>query len=351
MNSFFSTHLMDWHRLENDRQMPWKGEKDPYKIWLSEVILQQTRVEQGWSYYERFVSAFPTIADLADAPEARVFKLWEGLGYYSRCRNLIFTAKTISKERNGNFPRDLDGLLALKGVGPYTAAAIASFAFDRPHAVVDGNVMRVLSRFFGHAVPVDGPEGKKLFSSLAQRLLDKKDPAGWNQAIMDLGATICKPRSARCSDCPLQQRCVAYQQDRIAELPVKAKKAARRKRYFYYIVVERRGRWLVRERSARDIWRHLHDFPLIEKDHPEKSEAIWKEIRRSDPSQPATYPATAILGPYRQLLTHQEVEATFFKVKAGDTFNVPEGYRWVPRKALQELAFPRLIVSFMAENG
>ena len=342
---------MDWHRLENDRQMPWKGEKDPYKIWLSEVILQQTRVEQGWAYYERFVAAFPTVTDLAKAPETRVFKLWEGLGYYSRCRNLIFTARQIANERQGEFPRDLEGLLALKGVGAYTAAAIASFAFGLPHAVVDGNVMRVLSRFFGHAEPVDGPEGKRLFSSLAQSLLDREDPAGWNQAIMDLGATVCKPKAPCCTACPLRRRCVAFQQDRVTDFPVRSKKAARRKRYFYYMVVERNGRWLVRERTGRDIWRNLHDFPLIESDRPLTASAIWKEVRKLDAAQPARPPADALHGPYRQLLTHQEVEASFFLVKAGEGFAVPEGHRWVTRKALRELAFPRLIVSFLAEKG
>jgi len=351
MNSFFSTHLMDWHRLENDRQMPWKGEKDPYKIWLSEVILQQTRVEQGWAYYEKFVAAFPTIHDLAAAPEARVFKFWEGLGYYSRCRNLIATARKVAHDLHGEFPSDLESLLTLKGVGAYTAAAIASFAFDLPHAVVDGNVVRVLSRFLGHAVPVDGLEGRKLFSRLAQELLDKQDPAAWNQAIMDLGATICKPQSPHCDECPLQKRCIAYQQGRIAELPVKTPKVARRKRFFYYMVVERRGRWLIRERTGRDIWRHLHEFPSIERQAPMTVHAVWKEIRGMDSEQPARIPEGAVSGPFRQLLTHQVVEATFVRVKAGASFEVPEGYRWVTRKAMSELAFPRLIVSFLAENG
>jgi A/G-specific adenine glycosylase len=342
---------MDWHRLENDRQMPWKGEKDPYRIWLSEVILQQTRVEQGRAYYERFLEAFPSIAHLAAAPETKVFKLWEGLGYYSRCRNLIATARQITQNRNGEFPNDLEGLKKLKGVGPYTAAAIASFAFNLPHAVVDGNVMRVLSRYFGHAEPVDGPDGKKLFSGLAQQLLDKQDPAGWNQAIMDLGATVCKPRSPLCNDCPLRTRCVARRQDRVGELPVKAKKADRRKRYIYYLVFERRGAYVVGERTGKDIWRHLHDFPHVETKAPMATTQLWKAVRKLDPSQPIKMPEGIMDGPRRQLLTHQEVEAIFLRIKAGNEFVVPEGYRWVTRKAMAGLAFPRLIVSFLTEKG
>ncbi len=351
MNSYFSAHLMDWHRLENDRQMPWKGEKDPYRIWLSEVILQQTRVDQGWAYYERFLQAFPSVRALASAPDTKVFKLWEGLGYYSRCRNLLATARLVAQDLGGEFPRELEGLRKLKGVGPYTAAAIASFAFGLPHAVVDGNVTRILSRFFGHALPVDGPEGKKLFSDLAQRLLDKKDPAGWNQAIMDLGATVCKPRQPRCGDCPLGKRCVAYQQERVNELPLKLKKAPRKKRYIYYMVFEHKGHRLVGERLRKDIWQHLHDFPSLGSDTPLTPEHIWREIRKQDPGQPVRMAADNMVGPFRQALTHLEVEAFFFRAKVKSRFPEPEGYRWVSGKAMAGLAFPRLIVTFLSEMG
>src|ERR1700749_1524911 len=194
----FTTLLLKWHNGKNSRVMPWKGEKNPYKIWLSEVILQQTRVEQGWSYYEKFVETFPTIHDLATAPEQKVFKLWEGLGYYSRCKNLIATAKRIDTEYKGVFPSTYEELLQLKGIGPYTAAAISSFAFGLPHAVVDGNVNRVLARDFGIETPFDTTEGKKIFSILAQELLDKKNSSAYNQAIMDLGATVCTPRNPLC---------------------------------------------------------------------------------------------------------------------------------------------------------
>jgi len=210
--------------MYNNRAMPWKGEKDAYKIWLSEIILQQTRVEQGWDYYNRFIERFPQIQLLADAKDEEVFKLWEGLGYYSRCKNLLATARFITQEKRGIFPSAYKDILHLKGVGPYTAAAIASFAFNLPHAVVDGNVSRVLSRFFGIATPIDSTAGKQEFTALAQALLDQQSPGIYNQAIMDFGATICKPQLPLCADCPLQAECTAFQTGKISDLPVKEKK-------------------------------------------------------------------------------------------------------------------------------
>ena len=350
MNSYFSSRLMDWHRLENDRQMPWKGEKDPYRIWLSEVILQQTRVEQGQAYYERFISVFPTVRQLADAPESRVFKLWEGLGYYSRCRNLMATAKHVANDLNGSFPFDLDGLRALKGVGPYTAAAIASFAYDLPHAVVDGNVFRVLSRFFGLAIPIDAPEGKRHFAELAEKLLDRDAPALYNQAIMDLGATVCKPRAPLCDSCPLSRRCVAHRQGTVDQYPVKGKKPARRERHFYYVLLESRGRVVLRERTGRDIWRHLHEFILIEKEGAVAPQDIWKELHSLGWVDGKKVRPELFSGSYRQALTHQTVHAVFICLPAPAGFQPPAGYAWMPTKSLKELAFPRLIISFLSEK-
>ncbi len=350
MNLYFRSHLMHWNRLENDRQMPWKGEKDPYRIWLSEIILQQTRVEQGISYYERFVTEFPSIRHLAVAPEAKVFKLWEGLGYYSRCRNLIITAKHIANELNGLFPTDLEGLRSLKGVGPYTAAAIASFAYDLPHAVVDGNVFRVLARFFGLSIPIDTKEGKAEFSKLAQQLLDKKAPALYNQAIMDLGAVICKPRSPNCNACPLLGRCRAFRDGNFEELPVKSPKPSRRKRYLYYVFAEKAGKVLIRERTGRDVWRHLHEFFLIEKKNPVKLNSIWQEIKRSGFPVPAIPVTQSFHGPYRQMLTHQEINALFIKIILRSNMPAPEGYAWRSKENLKDFAFPRLTRSFLSET-
>jgi A/G-specific adenine glycosylase len=219
----FSETLLKWNREKNNRLMPWKGEKDPYKIWLSEIILQQTRVEQGLKYYEKFVTLFPSVHQLAKTPEQQVYKCWEGLGYYTRCKNLIETARYVSKELKGNFPSNYGEIKKLKGIGPYTAAAIASFAFNEKCAVIDGNVFRVLARVFGVGQPIDSSEGKKIFSHLAHKLLDEKKPAIYNQAIMDFGALICKPVPL-CNHCPFNKNCNAFLSKKISSLPVKTKK-------------------------------------------------------------------------------------------------------------------------------
>ena len=224
MKLFFTKKLLRWNKKYNRREMPWKGEKDPYKIWLSEIILQQTRVEQGWNYYLKFINTFPSVQQLAHASDTKIFKLWEGLGYYSRCKNLIATAKIIDKEYNGEFPDSYEKILSLPGIGPYTAAAIASFAFNLPYAVVDGNVLRVLTRIGGIKTPADSTKGKTLLNKLALELLDKKQPGLYNQAIMDFGAVVCKPKIPACHDCIMQKNCNAYQLELVAELPVKEKK-------------------------------------------------------------------------------------------------------------------------------
>ncbi len=261
---FFFEILIKWNRNENKREMPWKGEKDPYKIWISEIILQQTRVQQGLAYYNRFIKTWPNVKSLAKADEQKVYKLWEGLGYYSRCRNLIATAKYINNELGGRFPEKYENILSLKGVGDYTAAAIASFAFNLPYAVVDGNVFRVLSRFFGIEIPVDTTEGKKLFKALANELIDKKNPAEYNQAIMDFGAIVCKPLLPLCSECPLQKKCIAFQKKLVNVLPLKQKSINTRQRFFNYLQVEHKNKIYVNQRTGKDIWQNLHEFILIE---------------------------------------------------------------------------------------
>ena len=223
MPSPFTHLLLNWNENENHRPMPWKGEKDPYKIWLSEIILQQTRVEQGWAYYEKFLKNFPTIFQLAAAKDEKVFKLWEGLGYYNRCKNLLFTARHIVKEFKGKFPNSYEGLLLLKGVGPYTASAIASFAYNLPHAVVDGNVFRVFSRFYGIATPIDTKEGIEIFNKIATENLSTTQAGIYNQALMDFGATVCKPMAAQCPSCVMRKKCMAFTQNQVNLLPVKLK--------------------------------------------------------------------------------------------------------------------------------
>src|SRR4030095_3299602 len=236
-NRSFTRLLLRWNRQKNKREMPWKGEKDPYKIWLSEIILQQTRVEQGIEYYHRFIKKFPDIRQLAKANDKLIFKLWEGLGYYSRCRNLISTARLISQEFDGRFPTTFDDIRQLRGVGPYTAAAISSFAFNLPHAVIDGNVSRVLSRVFEIMKPVDSTEGKKIIVSLAGELLDKDEPGVYNQAIMDFGAVVCKPLVPLCSNCVFKKICLAFRNDHVKKLPLKSKRIIIKERWFYYFVL------------------------------------------------------------------------------------------------------------------
>jgi len=278
----FSTLLLKWNNTENDREMPWKAEKNPYRIWLSEIMLQQTRVEQGLNYYHRFISEYPDIKKLAAAPDTAVFKLWEGLGYYSRCRNLLATARFIADELDGKFPDSYEEILKLKGIGPYTAAAISSFAFNLPHAVVDGNVFRVLARVFGIFTATDSTEGKKYFTALANQLLDKKKAGIYNQAIMDFGATVCKPMAPRCSHCPFNKVCYAYLNKKINELPVKEKKISIRKRWFYYLVLEHKDQLAVRERTAKDIWQQLYEFPMIENAQDIEQEKVLAKAEKQN---------------------------------------------------------------------
>jgi A/G-specific adenine glycosylase len=343
----FRTQLLGWNTRHNHRQMPWKGVKDAYRIWLSEIILQQTRVEQGWSYYERFVKTFPSIEDLAAAPDEKVMKLWEGLGYYSRCRNLIYTARYISQELKGEFPRSLESIQNLKGVGPYTAAAIASFAFDLPHAVVDGNVYRVLARVFGIDEAIDSTAGKKYFATLAQMLIDPAAPAAYNQAIMDFGASICKPQLPLCEECPFQKTCVAYKQDRVDQLPLKTKKTKQRTRYFTYFILRYKGELAIRQRRQKDIWQGLYEFPMLETTNSvsiEEQENSFLNLYALDKKHLHSFSA---LGAAQQQLSHQRIFASFVQVQVNRKPDLPEGGIWVKEKDLESFAFPRLLREFI----
>ena len=262
----FSNKLIYWY-LKNKREMPWRNTTNPYYIWLSEIILQQTRVAQGTSYYLKFIEHFPTIQDLASADEQYVLKLWQGLGYYSRARNLYFTARYIVNDLGGIFPDTYDELIKLKGVGDYTASAIASICFNESTAVVDGNVYRVLSRYYGIETPINSTIGIKKFKKLAQELIDPNHPAIHNQAIMEFGARLCKPQNPDCEICPFNDSCVALGLKKIKELPVKEKKVKIRKRYFNYIVVITDvGKTILNQRTGKGIWQNLYEFPLIESD-------------------------------------------------------------------------------------
>lgn len=341
--------------------MPWKGERDPYKIWLSEIILQQTRVEQGLPYYEKFVAAYPTLMHLAAAPENEVLKNWEGLGYYSRARNLHAAAKFIAESLAGRFPDTYEGIRALKGVGDYTAAAIASFAYDLPYAVLDGNVYRVLARFSGNPTPIDTPTGKKVFSALAMDLLDTARPAAYNQAIMDFGATHCTPRQPACPGCPLQERCVAFQTGQVSQLPQKSKAAEKKDRFFVYAVFYQGDYTWVGQRSGKDIWQNLYEFPLLELPAlPADTGALPGLLLRH--CFPGGIPAEArvrgISRPYRQTLTHRIITAVFCEIDLPETRKVADfqknilvDYQRIEHFKLKKmLALPRIIDWFWQEK-
>lgn len=348
--SDFAKKLLKWHSGENTRIMPWKGEKDPYRIWLSEVILQQTRVEQGLAYYLNFIKTFPSINDLALAPDQQVFKLWEGLGYYSRCRNLLATARKIAGDLGGVFPSSYEQIRALKGIGPYTAAAIASFAFDLPHAVVDGNVVRVLSRYFGISTPIDTTSGKKLYAELADSLLDKDAPALYNQAIMDLGATVCKPQNPLCSACVQKDDCQAFRHGWTGQLPVKEKSIQKKKRYMYYFFIETPDdKVYIRQRKEKDIWADLYELVLWETDKPQYGEEIVGSSFFGDLFGNIPLTVRHISNIYRQELTHQSIQGQFISVKLKKALGPVKDYIIVDKGNLSGFAFPKFINAWLLD--
>jgi len=351
MKADFTKKLLKWNRDTNTRSMPWKGEKDPYKIWLSEIILQQTRVEQGLAYYERFIKAFPTVHKLAKAPEQEVFKLWEGLGYYTRCKNLVATAKYISTGLKGKFPDRYEDILALKGIGPYTAAAIASFAYDLPHAVLDGNVFRVLSRYFGISTPTDSTEGKLLYARLAHELLDTKQPGRYNQAIMDFGATVCKPQQPLCSQCVQKADCQAFAHGWTDQLPIKEKQLKRKTRWLYYFVVHIDKDVLLRKRGAKDIWENLYEFVLYENESlfmPDESafRSVFHQWAGDIPVM-----VKSISPEFRQQLTHQTIAGRFIELSIDSLPPALQGYERVKWKDIDKYPFPRFITTYLQKKA
>jgi A/G-specific adenine glycosylase len=346
----FTSTLLHWHTHSNTREMPWKGEKDPYKIWLSEIILQQTRVEQGLAYYNKFTQAYPTVFDLAKAKDQTVFKLWEGLGYYNRCRNLLATAREIVKTFDGKFPNDYEKLLTLKGVGPYTAAAIASFAFNAPHAVLDGNVYRVIARYEGIDVPTDTTAGKKIFETRAAALLDKKRAGLYNQAIMDFGATVCKPLAPTCNNCPLQKTCVAHATAQVNQLPIKEKQLIKKERRFYYFLLQVQDEIWVTERKHKDIWQGLFEFYLL----GAEKKMLWNEttVQQFLKEQLGTSSIKLLHRSLeiKQQLTHQIITAQFIRVALTKKPSSITSGKWQKIGQLKKLPFPKLINQYLSEE-
>lgn len=345
----FSSKIIDWYKA-NYRQLPWRATRDPYKIWLSEVILQQTRVAQGLPYFERFVKTFPSIIVLAKADEKKVLRLWQGLGYYSRARNLHRCAKVVVRDFSGKFPQTFKELKQLPGIGEYTAAAIASIAFDEPVAVIDGNVFRVLSRVFGVDRDIGSNEGKKYFSFLANQLIDKNRPELFNQALMEFGALHCLPKNPRCEDCVFSKSCEANRKGLQHLLPVKSKKLKVRSRYFYYFVIRYENKILLRRREKKDIWLGLYDFYLIETSHNEKPDRLIKNDR--------LLPKSIIISEskvYKHILSHQKLLVKFVMVKQLPTKKFKSaagklGLRWFTKKKIEGLPKPILIERFLKEE-
>ncbi len=381
--------ITGWYK-KNRRSLPWRATRDPYRIWLSEVILQQTRISQGTAYYQAFVGRFPDINALAGASEQEVIKLWQGLGYYSRARNLHAAARQVVGDLDGMFPASRDELLNLKGIGPYTAAAIASIAYNEPVAAVDGNVARVISRLFAIDTPVNTPKGEKEISGMAETLLDRDDPGEHNQAMMEFGALQCVPVNPDCHGCPLNSLCRAFAEDRVAELPVKLKKAKIKKRYFTYMVISHQKHTYIERRTSDDIWKELYQFPLTEHDTLPKEEEIpgivearigalpemlfggtphelgkprfsiytHEQDRPQYSNEPhdqgkPRFSIHHISEPVKHQLTHQLITARFVHVEITEKgFRAPVGWERVPPEKVGEYPLPRLIDRYLEmEDG
>lgn len=339
--------LFTWYDAHH-RELPWRATRNPYHIWVSEVILQQTRVAQGYDYFVRFVHRFPTVEALAAAPEDEVMRLWQGLGYYSRARNLHAAAKQVVQM--GSFPTAYDAIRSLRGVGDYTAAAIASFAFDDPKAAVDGNVCRVWSRVFGVDEPIDTARGKQMVTEIAQALLPKTEAAKYNQAVMEFGALQCVPKNPDCSACPLNDKCVAVVEGRVALLPAKTHKTKVTSRYLTYLYIHTRDALLLRKRTADDIWQNLYELPLIETPSPLSSEALFatEAFARWHAMLPSYVYRGATDG-IKHVLSHRVLHATFHDLEVDGPLPIPEEYVLVPFERLDHYALPRLVERYLAD--
>ena len=349
----FADKLIDWY-AENKRELPWRDTKDPYRIWISEIILQQTRVAQGYDYYIRFVERFPNVFALADAEEDEVMKYWQGLGYYSRARNLHAAARSVKEA--GAFPATYEGVRALKGVGDYTASAICSFAYGMPRAVVDGNVYRVLARWMGIDTPIDTTAGKKLFAQVADELLDKARPALYNQAIMDFGALQCTPASPDCTHCPLAESCLALAQGRVDALPVKQHRTKVTDRFFNYIYVRTGGHTYIRKRTGNDIWKNLYEPLLIEseEDWAGKDEVLFQKLQgilgngKADSLIGGGMILRSVRKGVRHVLSHRIIHANFYElVLSADSVSL-EGYQRVSEEDLHKFAVSNLVYQFFS---
>ena len=334
----FSVKLIKWYG-QNKRNLPWRETKNPYVIWISEIILQQTKVDQGLPYYIKFIEKFPNIHELAKANENVVLKLWQGLGYYSRARNLHFSSKFISNNLNGEFPKTYDELIKLKGVGKYTASAISSFAFNEKKAVLDGNVFRVLSRYFGIEDPIDTSTGTKIFENIAFQNLPKKNIDTYNQSIMEFGALHCKPAKPQCDSCPLNNKCWALNNNKIASLPIKSKKIIKKERFFNFLVLRNEKFIFLEKRITNDIWKNMYQFPLFEEPletfrPPKDLIKTGLLLRKSETTH---------------LLTHQKLNVIFWEFKMGILLK-NKNYEKIEIKKLNDYAVPKIVENYINQN-
>jgi A/G-specific adenine glycosylase len=340
--------LTVWYQ-QNKRDLPWRSNNDPYSVWVSEIILQQTRIDQGMNYYFRFIQRFPDIESLARASEDEVLKIWQGLGYYSRARNMLYAARQIMEEYGGRFPASYVEIKKLKGIGGYTAAAIASISFGSVHAVIDGNVYRVLSRIFGIATPIDTSNGKKEFSEMAHSLIDKRNPGQFNEAIMDFGALQCIPRKPNCQQCPYNKNCLALKNDQVDLFPVKLKKVKQKDRYFSYLYIKNGEYFFLGQRKTKDIWHNLYQLPLIETNSP-----IDETILISLPEFKALFNEFKVTveadGPeIIHLLTHQRLHIRFFQI---DVCQMATNSEWIMinKRQLSKFPLPKPIDNYLSDK-
>ncbi|MEH6304518.1 A/G-specific adenine glycosylase [Olivibacter sp. CPCC 100613] len=346
----FSQEIIQWY-YKNKRDLPWRDTTDPYIIWLSEIILQQTRVEQGLPYFNRFVTSYPTVRDFAQATEDEILRLWQGLGYYSRARNMHKAARTVMQVYEGIFPKHYATLINLPGIGEYTAAAIASFAANEPKAVLDGNVFRVLARYFGVNEAINTGKGKKLFSNLATEMLDKANASIYNQAVMEFGALQCKPQSPSCDICPIRIDCYAFRENKVNFLPVKLKGKVSRDRYFYYFIIRDENGIVMQKRGPKDIWENMYEFPLIECPNAMELEqlkdtAIFQQLFGVDCE------LEIVSTPKKHVLSHQNIYASFIEIKnLGHLKEKKKVWNYVFIKDLNTLAKPKLIFTFLRDHN
>ena len=327
MDAFAET-LIGWYE-EHKRDLPWRGETDPYKIWVSEIILQQTRVQQGWNYYLRFIDNFPNVKTLAEAKEERVLKVWQGLGYYSRARNMHAAALEIMAKHGGNFPNEYAKILSLKGIGAYTAAAIASIAFHLPYPAVDGNVIRIISRIFGICEDVTQPAVVKKITTICKTEIDPKQPGIFNQAAMDFGAMQCVPRNPDCVECPFQSSCYAFSNHLVDILPIKKKKAEQKHRYFHYTVYLSDNKTIIEKRSGNDIWKNMYQFPLTETDSDD-------------------FAATPTFST-RETLSHQIIHAHFYVKNVKKLPKLTENQTIIDFDNIEQYPMPKIMTLFLRD--